>query len=263
MVGVAVLASGVVLGAAITYSIKKKTESSEKQHPDEDDAKLEKRLALLENSTFLHNRRRGAHDGEQNASPEAPLFFHTLVKSAPFGCNLTSTFRQAAGDEEPVTRTESSAYVTKCWTPLKVDKAGVITDLVLDASLPYNMSVGGGTDASIHVTTCTLHRSHQITNIIHGKLRSQAVSGIPGVYFGDLVIVQRAPFAVSSVCTLSACQVDLVIDKGAARVYIYGGFLRDVFMGKAADDLDFLFRSSGGSIIPFLVTCRLQHDFCP
>lgn len=33
---------------------------------------------------------------------------------------------------------------------------------------------------------------------------------------------------------------------------MYGGFLRDIFLGKAADDVDFLFRSSGGSIIPYL-----------
>ena len=80
--------------------------------------------------------------------------------------------------------------------PRQVDKAGVITDLVLDCSLPYNMAVGGGTDRSIQVTTCTLHRSAQITGILHGKLRSQEVSGIPGIYFGDLV--------------------DLILDKGGA-----------------------------------------------
>ena len=80
--------------------------------------------------------------------------------------------------------------------PWQVDKAGVITDLVLDCSLPYNMAVGGGTDRSIQVTTCTLHRSAQITGIIHRKLRSQEVSGIPGIYFGDLV--------------------DLILDKGGA-----------------------------------------------
>ena len=53
--------------------------------------------------------------------------------------------------------------------PLHCSEAGVITDLCLDASLPYNMSIGGTheTDGdSVHVTSCCIHRSIQITDIV-------------------------------------------------------------------------------------------------
>jgi tRNA nucleotidyltransferase/poly(A) polymerase len=63
--------------------------------------------------------------------------------------------------------------------------------------------------------------------------------------------------------------VDIILDKGASRVYIHGGFLRDAMCGKTADDLDLLFRSSGGSLIPYLeavaevgvAMCRTPCDY--
>ena len=54
------------------------------------------------------------------------------------------------------------------------------------------------------------------------------LAGLPGqVTFGDIVT--------------------LILNKGASRVYVYGGFLRDALSGKVGDDLDFLLRSTGPS----------------
>ena len=60
-----------------------------------------------------------------------------------------------------------------------------------------------------------------MTAKIHDRLRSTLVSGIPGTYFGDIV--------------------NLILNKGKSRVYVGGGFLRDMFVGKDADDVDILF----------------------
>jgi len=95
--------------------------------------------------------------------------------------------RQAEPEDYSLIRQNSVPRQSKSWSPLKYDKAGVITDLTLECSLPYNMAVGGGTDDSVAVSTCTLHRSIQITDIVHEKLKTQRVSGIPGIYFGDLI----------------------------------------------------------------------------
>lgn len=82
------------------------------------------------------------------------------------------------------------------------------------------------------VRTCELFRSAAVTRAVHARLRATGLSGVPGVTHGDVV--------------------DLCLQKGGTRVYVYGGFLRDLVVGATTDDMDFLFRSSGGSVVPYL-----------
>lgn len=47
----------------------------------------------------------------------------------------------------------------------------------------------------------------------------------------------------------------MILNKGRSRVYIYGGYLRDLFLGRDADDVDILFSQEGNQgigIVPYL-----------
>jgi hypothetical protein len=129
----------------------------------------------------------------------------------------------------------------KSWCPPRVDKAGVISDLELCTTLPYSLSIGGACLPVVEqtISTCELYRSVALTNVIFEKLTKTRLSGTKDVFFSDIV--------------------DIVLNKGSSRVYVYGGFLRDIITGKDADDLDFLFRSSGGSVVPFLEAALLRE----
>lgn len=119
------------------------------------------------------------------------------------------------------------------WAEPKVEKAGVAAPHVtLLATLPYTVQPHADEQPEMLLTTCNIYRAPSIQELIHHVLRTREVAGIPGVMFGDVV--------------------DLVLNKGASRVYVSGGFLRDAFCGIVADDMDFLLRSTGGSLVPFL-----------
>ena len=52
-----------------------------------------------------------------------------------------------------------------------------------------------------------------------------------------------------------------MLNKGASRVYASGGFVRDAFCGVVSDDMDFLLRSKGGSLVPFLESVALSRNW--
>ena len=84
------------------------------------------------------------------------------------------------------------------------------------------------------VSTCLISRSKTIEKMIQDTLKARRISGIEDqdVTFSTLV--------------------DLCLSKGATRLYVAGGFLRDIFQGDVADDLDFIFKCGGGNLVPWL-----------
>eukprot|EP00933_Yihiella_yeosuensis_P034595 TRINITY_DN28075_c0_g1_i1.p1 TRINITY_DN28075_c0_g1~~TRINITY_DN28075_c0_g1_i1.p1 ORF type:complete len:444 (+),score=76.56 TRINITY_DN28075_c0_g1_i1:59-1333(+) len=120
------------------------------------------------------------------------------------------------------------------WAKPKVEKAGIAPHVTLVATLPYTVQPHAEEQPEMLLTTCNVYAAPSIKEMVHDVLRTREVAGVPGVTFGDIV--------------------DIVLNKGASRVYIAGGFLRDAFCGKVGDDMDFLLRSTGGSLVPFLET---------
>eukprot|EP00440_Ansanella_granifera_P038663 gb/GFBE01041950.1/.p1 GENE.gb/GFBE01041950.1/~~gb/GFBE01041950.1/.p1 ORF type:complete len:428 (+),score=86.86 gb/GFBE01041950.1/:1-1284(+) len=118
------------------------------------------------------------------------------------------------------------------WSKPKVEKAGIAPQVTLMATLPYTVQPHVDESAEMLLTTCNVYFAPSIQEMVHTVLRTREVAGIPGVTFGDII--------------------DIVLNKGASRVYACGGFLRDAFCGQVADDMDFLLRSTGGSLVPFL-----------
>lgn len=111
----------------------------------------------------------------------------------------------------------------------------MVSDMTLVCSIPMTLTTGQNGPGSLSV--CSVYHSNIITEAIHKRLRTTQVSGIPGIYFGDIV--------------------NLVLNKGRARIYVAGGYLRDLFLGKDADDMDILFAQDGHSdaigLVPYLV----------
>ena len=110
----------------------------------------------------------------------------------------------------------------------------MVTDMKLTCSLPMTILNDNG-EATCQ-TICNIYYSRIITDVIHRRLRTTKVSGIPDIFFGDIV--------------------NIILNRGMGRVFINGGFLRDIFMGKDADDMDILVaqdkQSSSIGIIAYL-----------
>ena len=113
-------------------------------------------------------------------------------------------------------------------------KAGVIQDLELAATLPYPLTPHPTSLDGHLVSTCVISKSKSIERLVKMTLSSRRVSGIddPAITFSTLV--------------------ELCLSKGATRLYVAGGFIRDVFQGDVADDLDFIFKCRGGNLVPWL-----------
>eukprot|EP00931_Biecheleriopsis_adriatica_P091467 TRINITY_DN65354_c0_g1_i1.p1 TRINITY_DN65354_c0_g1~~TRINITY_DN65354_c0_g1_i1.p1 ORF type:complete len:449 (-),score=101.48 TRINITY_DN65354_c0_g1_i1:14-1192(-) len=140
-------------------------------------------------------------------------------------------FAEFVTGEQLATKADCKPSLHRGWTEDKIEKAGVCTNVALIATLPYTAQPHIENPEML-LTTCNVYRCPDITNMVHEILESREVAGLEGVTFGD-------------VC-------DLVLNKGASRIYTFGGFLRDAFCGVVSDDMDFLVRSTGGSVIPFL-----------
>ncbi len=184
---------------------------------------LESRLARLERA--------------RDAPPEGP------PRPAPLRRSSDSVVltRDGGGDGE---------WPERSWCAPRRDKCGVIGDLTLEATLPYVMAIGGHAPSAgvvqgpeHGVRTGELYRSATVTRAVHARLRATALSGVPSVTHGDVV--------------------DLCLQKGGTRVYVYGGFLRDLVVGATVDDMDFLFRSSGGSVVPYLERLGEARGWAP
>lgn len=155
------------------------------------------------------------------------------------GTSTTSLPPPALSSPYTATHTHTS------WLPPRRDKAGVLPDLTLLTTLPYPLSIGGaGTNAVEQtIATCEVYRSAKLTDRVFDKLRATRLSGTENTYFSDVVSV--------------------ILNKGGSRVYVYGGYVRDLIVGKDAADVDFLFRSSGGSVVPFLLEVARERGWAP
>ena len=99
------------------------------------------------------------------------------------------------------------------WVPAKREKAGTCCNVMLAATLPYTMQPNDETMPEMLLTSCNVYCAPSIRQLVHDILRSREVSGLPGkVTFGQIV--------------------SLILNKGASRIYVYGGFLRDALSGK-------------------------------
>ena len=70
--------------------------------------------------------------------------------------------------------------------------------------------------------------------------------------YAKVLIDKQSPFLKS-----------IILNKGGSRIYVYGGYVRDLIVGKDADDVDFLFRSSGGSVVPFVEQIAKERGWSP
>lgn len=133
------------------------------------------------------------------------------------------------------------------WAPPRHDKAGVITDLTLCTTLPYGLSIGGAGASTAGlgqtISTCEVYHSPTLAKLIFKKIKETRLSGTKDIYHSDIV--------------------DLILNKGGSRIYVYGGYVRDLIVGKDADDVDFLFRSSGGSVVPFVEQIAKERGWSP
>eukprot|EP00802_Teleaulax_amphioxeia_P007623 Tamp_07630.p1 GENE.Tamp_07630~~Tamp_07630.p1 ORF type:complete len:439 (+),score=64.93 Tamp_07630:70-1386(+) len=172
-------------------------------------------------------QQRGQHPGKATSEQRAPTF--------PRECS------EGEGEGEGECKGETGGQCVEedeffNWSGhARLDKAGVIQDLRLKTTLPYMMSADYQRERHTQLHTALIYRSKAMTETINHVLHSREVGGLQGIKFADVV--------------------QLVLDKGASRIYVGGGFIRDLLSGVVGDDLDFLFRCTGGSVVPFLLAC--------
>jgi len=177
------------------------------------------------------------------AAPDNKLLVAALAGAA-VGCLATLALSRKQESQQPRNTSSQQDAVTHCnsgWTTPNIEKAGVADHVELIATLPYTVQPNAEDDSDLLLTSCCLYHAPSITAMVHDILKSREVAGLPGVFFADIV--------------------DIVLNKGASRVYASGGFVRDAFCGVVSDDMDFLLRSKGGSLVPFLESVALSRNW--
>jgi len=117
-------------------------------------------------------------------------------------------------------------------TKLKKIHAGAIDDAYICSSLPFTLLPESYRHAGVAISTVMFSKS--INETVLTTLNKRIVAGLEtdGVSFFDII--------------------DILVSKGQCRVYVYGGFLRDLFVGVLSDDIDLLFKSRQGNPVPYL-----------